>query len=305
MSNKKFLIVVCGPTAVGKTALSIELAQYFNCEILSADSRQFYKEMSIGTAKPSIEEMNGVFHHFIDNKSIQEEYSAGQFEIEALAALDQIYQKNNVAILVGGSGLFINALTDGLDDIPATPLAIREKLNRECEELGLEEMVKRLRKIDPQYLIGLDLKNTHRVLRGLEVYETTGQKLSDLQLNEKKNRPFKLIQLGLDLPRTELYERINRRVDSMIEQGLVEEVKSLLPFQELSPLKTVGYQEFFEQGFDMEGVQKAIELIKRNSRRYAKRQLTWFRKNQSIRWFHPQNLSEIITHVETQLAENC
>lgn len=301
MSIEKFLIAIVGPTAVGKTAVSIELAKHFNVPILSADSRQFYQEMSIGTAKPSKEEMDGVTHHFINNKSIHENYSAGEYEIDALTTLNHIYQRKDLAILVGGSGLFIDALINGLDDIPSTPESIRQKLNQECEEFGLEEMVKRLEKIDPDYLIGLDLKNTHRVLRGLEVYETTGEKLSELQRKKKKDRPFQVIWVGLELPREELYQRINLRVDLMVKNGLLQEVKNLLPYKDLSPLKTVGYQEFFDEYFSSEGITKAIDLIKRNSRRYAKRQLTWFRKNERIQWFNPNELPSIIDYVHIQL----
>ena len=289
-----------GPTAVGKTALAVEVALHFNCEIISADSRQFYREISIGTAKPTAAEMREVPHHFIDNLSIVDPYSAGQFEIEAEAKLRQLFTHKDLVVVVGGSGLFINALAFGLDDIPSTPQEIRAALNQECEEKGLPAMVEKLLAIDPEYAQSVDVKNKHRVLRGLEVFETASTRLSDLQKRKPKTKDFNAIWIGLDLPRATLYQRINQRVDLMLSQGLLEEVELLRPYSHLSPLKTVGYQEFYLPDLTVE---TAVECVKRNSRRYAKRQLTWFRKNQRVTWFSPQEKEKIFQLITDQIDE--
>ena len=298
MKNKTVIFVV-GPTAVGKTALAVEIARSFKCEILSADSRQFYREMSIGTAKPTKEEMKGIPHHFIDNLSIKQEYSAGQFENEAIDRLNELFKTNDIAVVVGGSGLFINALAFGLDQIPATPDEVRSTLNKACNEKGISAMIKQLQEIDPKYAASIDLKNKHRVLRGLEVYRSSGKRLSDLQKGAHKSRDFEMTWIGLDLPRAALYDRINSRVDTMIKNGLQTEVDSLINEAHLPPLRTVGYQEFFDPENTSD---HAIDLIKRNSRRYAKRQLTWFRKNKEINWFLPHQVNEILSHIENQVV---
>jgi tRNA dimethylallyltransferase len=294
MANKKTLIVVVGPTAVGKTAVAIELAKKYNCEILSADSRQFYQEMSIGTAKPTTQEMNGVPHHFINNLSIHQGYSAGMFEREALSKLDELYTNHDVAILVGGSGLFIDAVCHGLDDIPKATDETRQKLNLELESKGLEHIQNRVKEIDPIYFESVDIKNYRRLIRALEVFETSGKTLTSFQNLPKPVRPFNCVWIGLDMAREKLYDRINLRVDLMMNDGLLEEVNSLKEFKDLNPLKTVGYQEFYEA----EDVDTALELVKRNSRRYAKRQLTWFRRNKDTKWFKPNEVVQVIKHIE-------
>lgn len=292
--TKKTLLVVVGPTAVGKTKVAVELAKTFSCEIISTDSRQFYKEMDIGTAKPTTEEMQGIPHHFINNLSIHDSYSAGQFELEALTKLEELFSKSDFAIAVGGSGLFVNALCFGLDDLPPVSPELRARLNQEWEEKGIEYIQRKVQDIDPAYFSGVDINNKHRMLRALEVWETSGKKISDLQKNNTAKRPFHLVFIGLNTERSNLYERINRRVDLMVKNGLLEEVEKLRPHQNLGPMKTVGYQEFYE---NESSSQKAIELIKRNSRRYAKRQITWFKKTPQIEWFEAGNSDKIIAWV--------
>jgi len=305
VANSKKLIVVVGPTAVGKTTVAIELAKHFQCEILSADSRQFYKEMSIGTAKPTAEEMDDVPHHFVNNLSIEDDYSAGIFEREALDKLDELYKANDYAILVGGSGLFINALCEGLDDIPKASEKTREQLNNELATKGLAYIQNRVQEVDPEFYATVDINNTRRLTRALEVFETSGNTLSSYQNTPKPVRNFDCIWIGLDMPREVLYDRINHRVDSMMEAGLLDEVAKLEKHKDLNPLKTVGYQEFYtthevektsEESINQLGV--AINLVKRNSRRYAKRQLTWFRRNKNITWFKPQETEDIINSVK-------
>lgn len=293
-NKSKKLIFVVGPTAVGKTGISIQLAKHFNTEIISTDSRQFYKEMSIGTAKPNKIEMDGIPHHFIDNLSIAENYSAGQYEIDALQKLDELFTSNDTVIAVGGSGLFVNSIYYGLDDIPSVPDQVRKKLNDELDEKGIEFMQEKVKLIDPLFYNKVDIQNKHRLLRCLEVWETSGQKLSDIQTNEKKERGFDMHFIGLNMDREKLHERINLRVDLMVEQGLLAEVESLKEHKSLSPMQTVGYQEFYNN----DDPDVAIELVKRNSRRYAKRQITWFKKSPGITWFEPSQLQDIIHYVE-------
>jgi tRNA dimethylallyltransferase len=292
-NQQKQLIAIVGPTAVGKTGLSVKLAQHFKCEILSADSRQFYKEMSIGTAKPTPQEMDGINHHFIGNRSIHENYTAGDFEKEALQKLEQIFKTQNIAILVGGSGLFINALCFGLDDIPSSKL-VRNQLMEELESQGFEKLQAELKKVDPIYFDEADHKNPRRVIRALEVFRTSGKPYSTFRSLQKKTRSFKITWIGLNLKREEVYSNINKRVDKMIHNGLIEESKSLEKHKELVCLKTVGYQEFYQNPLNET---RAIELIKQNTRRFAKRQITFFKKNKEIIWFEPNKLDEIKKHI--------
>lgn len=299
--NKPTLIVIVGPTAVGKTAVAIELAKKLQCEVLSADSRQFYQEMSIGTAKPEAKEMDGVAHHFINNLSINEEYSAGKFEAEALEKLGELYQKNKVAILVGGSGLFVNALCFGLDDIPSASPELRNQLNAEYEEKGLEALQKKVSEIDPKLYKTLDIFNKQRLLRALEVYNVSGIPLSEFQKKSKIERSFDFIWIGLEMERAVLYDRINRRVDLMMKNGLLDEVKKLAEYKHLNPLKTVGYQEFYDAFSNNTPISEAVEKVKQNSRRYAKRQLTWFKKNTETNWFSPSDLDGIWKFIETKI----
>ena len=292
--------MVVGPTAVGKTKLAVQLAKYFGCEILSADARQFYKEMSVGTAKPTLNEMDGIPHHFIDHLSIHDAYSAGMYEKEAMTQLTSLFKKQNYAVLVGGSGLFIDAVCHGLDDIPKATNQIREELNTALNTKGLAYIQKQVKAIDPVYYKSVDLQNSRRLIRALEVHATTGKTISSYQNKPKKPRDFDCIWVGLTLPRETLYKRINQRVENMIEEGLKEEVDALKPYQSLNPLRTVGYQEFYGSKINHTPVpfDQAIELIKRNSRRYAKRQLTWFRRNKDVKWFAPQEYKQVMQYVK-------
>ena len=285
MSSEKKLIVLQGPTASGKTSLSIALAKHLNCEILSGDSRQFYKEISIGTAKPSEEEMDGVVHHFINSHSIQEPVSAAQFEDEGIKTLEHVFQNQNVAILVGGSGLFIDALCYGLDPLPSD-----EKVQTEWQEKldtnGLLFLQLELQKKDPEYSKIVDLNNPHRVIRALEINQLTGKTMGEVRTNQRKKRDFKIERYVLDFPREELYKRINQRVLQMMDDGLLEEVKSVSEFSHLQSMNTVGYKETFAYIKAEISLEEAISQIQQNSRRYAKRQLTWFRRDNDNQWLN-------------------
>lgn len=280
----KTLIVIAGPTAVGKTAVAIKLAQQLHTEIVSADSRQFYREMSIGTAKPTEEELAAIKHHFINSHSITESFSVGDFEKQCLQLLDELFKTHDKVIMAGGSGLFIQAVTKGFDDLPVADTAIREQLNIELAEKGIQFFQERLKNVDPDYYTQVDLNNPQRLIRALEVFETTGKPFSSYRKAITNKRPFGVIEIGLDLPREVLYNRINQRVDIMISEGLVEEVRSLLPYRHLNALNTVGYSELFGYFDGKTDLDTAIALIKQNTRRFAKRQLTWFRKNKEIKW---------------------
>ena len=295
LSQKK-LIVIAGPTAVGKTATAIRLAQQLKTEIISADSRQFYNEMSIGTAKPDAEELSQAKHHFIDSHSITDNFTVGDFEKEALLLLDELFKTHDQLIMVGGSGLFIQAVTQGFDNLPAANPEIREKLNQEFAEKGIEHLQQKLKEADPDYYNKVDLNNPQRLIRALEVFQATGKSFSSYRKATVNTRPFESIKIVLDLPREELYDRINRRVDIMIEQGLVEEVHSLLPYRQLNALNTVGYSELFDYFDGKTDLPAAIDLIKQNTRRFAKRQLTWFRKDKEMKWLNAasENLLELI-----------
>ncbi len=295
----KTLSVVVGPTAIGKTSLAIELAKHYQTEIISADSRQFFKEMSIGTAKPSEGELAAAPHHFINSHSITQLFSTGDFEIQALALMEQLFTKHNVLIMVGGSGLYINAICNGLDDMPEIDLNIREQLNQQFANEGIEGIRKQLAKLDPAYFEKVDQSNPQRMIRGLEVVLSTGQKLSSFLTFNKKERPFNIIKIGLNTDREKLYNQINHRVDVMIENGLVEEVKSLEPYKELNALKTVGYSEIFDYLVGKTDLPTAIEKIKQNTRRFAKRQLTWFRKDTETTWFEPGQDKAVVDFIES------
>lgn len=302
MLHKKTLISIVGPTAIGKTALAIQLAQHFTTEIISADSRQFFKEMAIGTAKPDPEELAAAKHHFIDSHSVSQLFSTGDFEIEGLKTLDAIFENHDLAIMVGGSGLYVNALINGLDEMPDIDLSIREKLNKQFEEEGLAAIQTQLAKLDPEYFAKVDQQNPQRMIRGLEVFLSTGQKLSSMLSATKKERPFNIIKIGLNTDRAVLYNRINQRVDKMIAEGLLEEVKSLTPFKEYNALNTVGYSEIFDYFDGKLPLDEAIAAIKQNTRRFAKRQLTWFRRDEEIKWFEPEQGSEVINFVENKIT---
>ncbi len=288
------LIVIAGPTASGKTAAAIQLAQHFNTVVVSADSRQFFREMSIGTAKPTAEELAAAPHHFINSHSITESFSVGDFERECLVLLEELFQKHQVVILAGGSGLYIKAICEGFDELPTADPAIRERLNTELAENGLPALQERLKLVDPVYYNEVDINNPQRVIRAIEVYESSGQPFSSYRTAKTNKRTFNIIKLGLDMPREILYSRINLRVDMMVEDGLVEEVEALLPYRHLNALNTVGYSEIFDFFDGNTDLPTAIAMIKQNTRRFAKRQMTWFRKDEGIVWVDAQqeNLTE-------------
>ena len=292
--NTKKLIVVVGPTAVGKTAMAIELAKAFDTEILSADSRQFYQEMSIGTAKPDAAELAQAKHHFIDSHSIAVDYSAGDFERDALLCLDKIFKTKDVAIMVGGSGLFVRAVTEGLDNLPKVPAEVRARLNSIFEKEGIAPLQAKLKAVDPIYYAKVDLSNSQRVIRALEIYEASGQAFSTFHARAQGNRPFEVITIGLNMERAKLYERINRRVDIMMESGLLDEVKSLQAYSHKPALLTVGYAELFDYLAEKLTLAEAVDKIKQHSRQYAKRQITWFKKYGNTHWFEANDLAGIL-----------
>ncbi|OJJ18323.1 tRNA (adenosine(37)-N6)-dimethylallyltransferase MiaA [marine bacterium AO1-C] len=299
MTNlKKTLLVVLGPTAVGKTELCIRLAQHFDTEIVSADSRQFYREMAIGTAKPTPEEQAEAPHHFIDSHSITQNYNVGDYEKDALACLDEIFSRKNFAILTGGSGLYLQVVTDGMDDMPEVNPEIRERLMQQVETEGLENLLTQLEQLDPDYYAKVDKANPHRVVRALEVCLSTGKSFSSFRKQTKAERPFDILKIGLERDREELYERINERVDIMLAEGLLEEVKGLYDYKDHQALQTVGYKEIFDHMDGQYDWEEAIRLLKRNTRRYAKRQMTWFRRDEEIHWFSPKELEEIVMWIE-------
>lgn len=300
MAQDKFLIVVVGPTAVGKTVVSIELAKSLETEVISADSRQFYQEMEIGTAKPTAEELAMVKHYFINSHSIKEDVSAGSYEKLATAKLEKLFQDHKYIVLTGGSGLYINAVTEGLADIPEVPHGIRQELNDRLEKEGLESLGQLLEKHDPEYYKIVDLGNPQRIIRALEVSLATGKPYSSFRKPSNEKKPFGVIKIGLERPREELYDRINLRMDQMISEGLFDEAASLYPYKDHNALQTVGYKEIFDHIDGQYDKEEAIRLLKRNSRRYAKRQMTWFRKDENTEWFHPNQLEEIIEFVRNE-----
>ncbi|NQV74614.1 MAG: tRNA (adenosine(37)-N6)-dimethylallyltransferase MiaA [Bacteroidetes bacterium] len=297
----KTLIIIAGPTAIGKTALAISLAKHFKTEIISADSRQFYREMNIGTAKPSEAELKEVKHHLINSHSVLDQFNAGDFEKESIELINKLFLDHDQVIMAGGSGLFINAVCDGFDQLPVASEEIRDQLNKLFTENGIEFLQERLKKIDPVYYEEVDIFNPQRIIRALEVFESTGKTFSSLRTNIKKQRPFKIVKIGLNTDRKKLYERINLRVDQMIKDGLIEEVESLKSFRHLNPLNTVGYSEIFNYLDGKSTREEAIEKIKQNTRRFAKRQITWFNKSEDIKWFKPDELESIIKHLNSIL----
>ena len=299
--NKPNLICIVGPTAVGKTDMAIQLAQTFQTEIVSADSRQLYKELEIGTAKPTVNQLNKVPHHFINSLSIHDTYDAGRFEQEALEKLENLFEENNVVLMVGGSGLFVDAVCNGMDKFPMVTPELREKLNEEFNTKGLAVLQEELKEKDPVYYAQADIKNYRRVIRALEVIRTTGLPFSGFRKTAKKERPFNTIKIGLEMDRELLYKRIDQRMDKMIARGLFDEAKQFVPFSKLNALQTVGYKEIF--GF-LQGdydLTEAIRLLKQNSRRYAKRQLTWFKKDHTITWFNQDSFKEISGYLSKKL----
>lgn len=300
MMSSNSLLVIVGPTAVGKTTLAVSLAKRLNTEIISADSRQLYQELSIGTAKPTEEEMQNIPHHFINSHSITDTYSVGDYERDCLKLLDDLFLQQNVVILVGGSGLFVRALLEGLDEFPEVPPQIREDLIHEFQSKGITFLQEKITELDPEYAKAVDLQNHQRLIRALEVCLASGKPYSSFRTASKKQRSFNTIKVGLELDRPILYDRINTRVDNMIKQGLIEEARSVLEYKGHNALQTVGYQELFDHFAGKTSEVEAIELIKRNSRRFAKRQLTWFKKDEETKWFNPQREEEISRYFESK-----
>jgi len=291
--NDKYLIVILGPTAVGKTRTAIEVARSINTEIISCDSRQIYRELKIGTAVPSESELAEVKHHFIQNKSIYDYYNASMFEFEVMDLLDTLYGKYKHVLMVGGSGLYINAVCYGIDDLPAVDPGLRKELLEKYETEGIESIRKQLKFLDPGYYAKVDLKNHKRILKAIEVCLMTGRPYSSFLKNSKKERPFKILKVGLSVNREELYERINNRVDRMIENGLQKEARQYYKDRHLNALNTVGFKELFDYFDNRITLEEAVRLIKRNTRNYARKQLTWFKKQKDITWFSPDEISKI------------
>ncbi|MGY5353860.1 tRNA (adenosine(37)-N6)-dimethylallyltransferase MiaA [Wenyingzhuangia sp. IMCC45467] len=297
-----YLITVVGPTAIGKTALSIQLAQHFNADIISCDSRQFFKEMTIGTAVPESEELAAATHHFIQNKSIHETYSVGHFEREALQKLNELFSKHNIVIMVGGSGLYVDAVINGLDHFPTIDASVREELNKRLETEGLQNLQNQLKTLDPETYNEIAINNPHRIIRALEVCIGSGQTYSSFKNKPKGPRSFTPIKIGLTADREIIYDRINRRVDIMLQKGLLREVKELYSLKHLNALQTVGYRELFQYLDNTIDFDFAISEIKKNSRRFAKRQLTWFKKDESTLWFdYLEDVKNIINKIETSI----
>jgi len=294
----KTLIIVAGPTAAGKTALAIRLARHYNTEIISADSRQFYREMNIGTAKPSEDELSVVSHHLIDSHSITDAFSVGDFEKEVINLLEELFKVHDQVILAGGSGLFINAICNGFDELPVASEEIRNNLNQRFSEEGIEYLRERLKKVDPVFYAEVDINNPQRLIRALEVYESSGKAFSSYRTKIPKRRDFNIIKIAINPIRSKLYEQINLRVDQMIESGLIEEVRGLYKYRHLNALNTVGYSEIFDYLDGKCSEQEAINKIKQNTRRFAKRQITWFKKSGDIKWFDPVDVEAIVHYLD-------
>ena len=301
MSTKR-LIVIVGPTGSGKTDLSITVAEHFHAPIISTDSRQFYRGIPIGTAQPDAEQLQRVEHHFIASRELTDDFNCGAYEAEALQSLEQLFQKHDVVVAVGGSGLYVKALCEGMDNMPEVTPELRESLAQRLSEEGLEALGEELRERDPEFYEQVDLKNQARVVRALEVCIASGRPYSSFRTGERRKRDFDIIKIGVDMPREVLYERIDRRVDIMMEQGLEQEARSVSHLRHLNSLQTVGYREMFDYFDGTTTREEAIELIKRNSRRYAKRQLTWFRRDEEIAWFNPKESEKIVEYINQRFA---
>jgi tRNA dimethylallyltransferase len=301
MGGQKYLIVLIGPTAVGKTDLSLKLAKQFNTSIISADSRQLFKEMNIGTAKPAAEQLADVPHYFISSHTITENFNVGKYEAEVITLLDKLFREKDILILTGGSGLYVKAVCEGLDEFPEVDQGIRKTLNQIFKEKGLEPLLTELKSVDPGYYEKVDRNNAHRVIRALEIFRQTGMPVSAFRKNIHRERPFKIIKIGINRERSELYERIDERIDQMISAGLLEEVSGLTQFRDMPALQTVGYSEIFDYLDNKQSWEETVKLLKRNSRRYAKRQMTWFNKDKQITWFDAREEAKINEYLSQQL----
>ena len=299
----KTVILIAGPTAVGKTAVAIQLAKHFNTEIISADSRQCFKEISKAVAKPSATELQEVNHHFIHSHSIEETITAAYYEKYALEKVTELFQRHDAVVMVGGTGLYIKAFCEGMDEIPTVDELLRQQLQRSYQKHGLEWLKQQLQEHDPLFADKGEMQNPQRMLRALEVVRSTGTSILHFRKGEKQQRNFNLIKIGLELPRQELYQRINLRVDVMMENGLLQEAKEVYPLRHLNALQTVGYRELFDCFDGTISFENAIDKIKLHSRHYAKRQLTWFKRDEAIQWFHPSELENMIDYVETNIKK--
>ena len=298
--NRPTLIVVVGPTGSGKSALAVELAKHYGAPVISTDSRQVYRGLSIGTAQPTADELAAAKHYFIADREVEDNFNCGRYETEALALLEELFKTNRYVVAVGGSGLYVKALCEGMDSLPEADDEVRQMLKSRLESEGIGSLVEELRRLDPKYTEEVDLCNPARVMRALEVCLTTGKPYSEQRSGIVAKRWFNIVKIGTDMPRDVLYERIDRRVDMMVEAGLVEEARTMYPKRELNSLQTVGYREMFDYFDGTITLAEAIELVKRNSRRYAKRQLTWFRRDEEIGWFAPTELDKIVEFIDSK-----
>ena len=302
--SRPTLIVVVGPTGSGKSALAVELAKHYGAPIISTDSRQVYRGLPIGTAQPTANELAAAKHYFIADREVDDNFNCGRYETEALALLEELFKDNRYVVAVGGSGLYVKALCEGMDSLPEADDEVRQMLKSRLESEGIGSLVEELRRLDPKYAEEVDLCNPARVMRALEVCLTTGKPYSEQRSGTVAERWFNIVKIGTDMPRDVLYERIDRRVDMMVEEGLVEEARVMYPKRALNSLQTVGYREMFDYFDGTISLAEAIELVKRNSRRYAKRQLTWFRRDEEIGWFAPTELEHIIEFIDSKILQN-
>lgn len=297
----KTLVVIVGPTAIGKTGLAIKIANFFNTSVISADSRQFFRELKIGTAAPTAEEKQLAVHHFAGHLSIHDPYNVSMFEGDVLHLLEVLFRERDFAVMTGGSGLYIDAVCKGIDNMPGADPGIRMKVEELYQKYGIEYLQNELRRLDPEYFAVVDKANPNRLKRALEVCLATGRTFTSFRKDEPALRPFNILKVGVNRPRHELFDRIARRTGQMIDQGLVEEVRGLLPFRHLNALNTVGYKEIFDYLDEKVTLEQAIENMKTNTRRYAKRQLTWFKRDKEIRWFLPEHVEEILEYIKNQI----
>lgn len=295
--GNKVLVVLLGPTGVGKTEISLRMAEHFNCPIVSSDSRQFYRELKIGTAAPTEFQLKRVKHYFIGSHSIHDEYNAGQYEVDVMQLLDALFRQNDVVMLVGGSMMYIDAVCNGIDDMPNIDNETREFWRQQYAENGLGYIQNELKRLDPKHYGEVDLQNYKRVLHALEICSITGKPFSDIRTGIRKERPFNIVKIGLNRPRSELYERINNRVDEMMAEGLLEEARQFYEFRHLNTLNTVGYKELYEYLDGNWSLDFAVNMIRQDSRRYAKRQMTWFNRDKEIHWFHPDMDNAILDYI--------